>query len=479
MKQLKQLGKDTVVYGVGGIFAQSISFFTIPIFTRIFSPAEYGVLEMIFSINSFLAAIIVVGMDSAQSMFFFKHKNDGIESQARMISAILQWRLFFGTTVVLFATISTPFLSIFFFGGKLTFEYFAISFSSILFVQVLSQSADVMRLIYKPWSYISITVLQAVLSACLILTLTLIFKLGIIGYLAGGLISAMTVAMFGCYKMRAYLDFSKIHFSWWPKLLRFGLPLLPAGLAMYFMNTADRWFINYYHGEEALGVFSVGAKFALIMALAVETFRKAWWPIAMDSMYKEDGQLLFRTIAQLYIGLGSVAVLVLTVFSPILIQWMTGPKFHEAWPIIGLMAWQSLLYGFFLIASVGIWKSEKTYLNLYLMAGSAVVGIFMNWLLVPPYGAIGAAVANVITYLVWIVSSMIISERHWKVSFNIGIMTMHLIVSFVFGAWIIFWCHGILGWSEWVLLISICLSILITSIPSSLRPLIFKMIKSQ
>ena len=47
------------------------------------------------------------------------------------------------------------------------------------------------------------------------------------------------------------------------------------------MSTADRWFIQYYHGLK-LGLFAVGAKFTMLMVLAVDTC-KAWWPIAMDA----------------------------------------------------------------------------------------------------------------------------------------------------------------------------------------------------
>lgn len=467
MIQLKQLGKDTIVYGIGGILAQSISFFTIPVFTRVFIPSEYGVIEMIVAVNSFLAAVIVMGMDSAQSMFFFKHKEDGKQAQSTIISAILQWRLVFGALVVIVTTLATPLLSSFFFDSKLTWEYFAISFSSILFVQVLNQSADVMRLLYRPWGYITITLLQSVLSAGLILLFVVVFEKGILGYLTGSMLSAFIVAIFGCFKIRSYLNFSKIHIDWWPKLLRFGFPLLPAGLAMYFMNTSDRWFINYYHGEEALGLFSIGAKFALVMALVVETFRKAWWPIAMDSMYTENGQAVFRLIGRLYIGLGSVAILSLTIISPWLVQFMTGPKFHSAWPIVGVMSWQSLFYGFFLIASIGIWKAEKTYLNLYLMGGAAIIGVLLNWALVPKFGAMGSAVANVLTYIVWIASSLILSERYWKVSFNIGIMTLQLVVAFSYETWIIFACNGQLGALEWFLFVLVSFFIIISSVPKN------------
>ena len=59
------------MYGIGGVLAKSISFFTIPIYTRIFSPADYGKIEMLLIICNFIGAVLVMGLDAAQSNYFF------------------------------------------------------------------------------------------------------------------------------------------------------------------------------------------------------------------------------------------------------------------------------------------------------------------------------------------------------------------------------------------------------------------------
>ena len=120
MFRLKQLGKDTLIYGIGGILAKSVSFFLLPIYTRIFTPADYGTIEMLTVISSFLSAIMVMGMDSAQSMYFFKFKKNGKIAQAKIVSAILQWRLLWGVCIVLLATLIAPILNAWFFQGKLS-----------------------------------------------------------------------------------------------------------------------------------------------------------------------------------------------------------------------------------------------------------------------------------------------------------------------------------------------------------------------
>ena len=443
MSRLKQLGKDSLIYGIGGTFAKGLSFFLLPVYTRIFSPAEYGTIEMLTVISSFLAAILVMGMDSAQSMYFFKVKEKGRSAQARIVSAILQWRLVWGSAIVLVAAMTAPLLNAWFFQRQLSWEYFAIAFVGALFAQVMSQSAEVMRLLYRPWAYIGITLSQSVLAALLILSFVLLFDQGILGFFLGAAIASFVVAIFGWFRIRDYWQFDRIHWDLWPQLVRFGAPLVPAGMAIYFMSTADRWFVQYYHGSEALGSFAVGAKFALLLSLAVETFRKAWWPIAMDAMHSDDGPGTFRMITRFYLGLASAGLVGLTVLSPWLVKWLTAPAFHDAWPIVGILGWQAVFYGFFLIVSAGIWKAEKTYLNLYLMSLAAVTGLVLNWLLVPAFGGMGAAVATVLTYLIWIIASMLISESLWRVSFPLLILSSQVVIGMLFVAWFIVVGHEI------------------------------------
>lgn len=438
MFRLKQLGKDTLIYGIGGILAKSVSFFLLPIYTRIFTPADYGTIEMLTVISSFLSAIMVMGMDSAQSMYFFKFKKNGKIAQAKIVSAILQWRLLWGVCIVLLATLIAPILNAWFFQGKLSLEYFAIAFVGALFIQIMKQSAEVMRLLYRPWGFIGITLSQSVLSAILILSFVILFDQGILGFFLGTGIASVAMAIIGWLRIRDYWQFKEIHFNLWSQLIRFGAPLMPAGMAIYFISTADRWFIQYYHGPESLGVYAIGAKFVILLTLVVETFRKAWWPIAMDSMHSKDGPETFRTIARLYMGLATSGIVLLTAFSPFLVRWLTAPAFHDAWPIVGVLAWQAVFYGFFLIATAGIWKTEKMYLNLYLMGGAVIISLFLNWVLVPVYGSMGAAISTSLTYFLLLVVSMILSEKLWKINISIIILGFQILLGSIFVAWFVY-----------------------------------------
>ena len=439
--RLKQLGKDSVVYGFGGIAAKAVGFFLLPVYTRLFSPAEYGTIEMLVVLNSFLAAILVMGMDSAQSFYFFEQKKLGQEAQAKVVTAILQWRLTWGSGIVLLATLISPVLNRYFFNGRLSWEFFVIAFVGALFAQLMSQSAEVYRLLYRPWPYISIILMDTLSSAAIAITLIVCLNLGVLGFFIGVLSGSIGAAVFGWWRIRGYIDFSGWHKEWWPRLLKFGGPLVPAALAMYVLTAADRWFINHYHGEDVLGLYAVGAKFAMLIAVAANTFRLGWWPIAMDSLHSEDGPALFRTIARLYMGVGSACIVILTALSPYLVRWFTTPVYFEAYQIDGILAWYSIFYGFFLISAVGIWKSERTAWVTFATGIAALLNIGLDALLVPKYGSVGAAVATSVSFLGWNVLTTLVSERLWKVGYKLPILALQVSIG-GFCCFVILWMHA-------------------------------------
>ena len=435
---IKQIGKDTIIYGIGGVIAKSIGILLLPIYTRIFDAAEYGNIAMFGVINGLLGSILVMGMDSAQSYYFFEQKTKGITSQARLVTSILQFRILCGVFVVSVVSILSPFFNNWFFNGALSWQYFVIAFSSVFFSQIVGQSAQVFRLIYKPIGYIGITLTQTLLSASTALILIIYFDAGVLGFFIGALIGAMVAALFGWWHVRKYLVWNCWHKHWWPRLVKFGLPLMPTALIMFVMNASDRLFVNHFNGMEALGLYAIGAKIAGLITLGITTFRMAWWPVAMDAMHGTDGPDLFKTVGRLYLGFGSAAVVFITTLSPYLIRWFAAPEYYSAYPIVGILSWFSIFYGFYLISSAGIWKAEKTVWAPLTMGIAASINVILNYWLVPRYGPMAAAAATSLSFFLWNVMSIAVSERLWKVGYNFCILLVQVTLGVAASCHIIF-----------------------------------------
>ncbi len=429
--KLKQIGKDSLIYGIGGGIAKGIGFFLLPIYTRLFTPEEYGTIEMLVIINSLLGAMLAVGLDTALSFYCFEQKTVGKKAQAQLVTAIVQWRLIWGTSIVLIATLFSPLINAWFFNDQLGWEYFLVAFLGALFAQFMQLSAAVFRLLYRPWRYIFVTLCATLGSAFITIILVIWLDYGILGYFIGFSVGSLIAALIGWWFARDYLDWSKWHISWWPVLLRFGMPLVPGLFAMFFLSTSDRWFINYYLTPKELGIYAVAAKIAMIITAFLDIMTKAFMPHSMDIIqYKDKKQadrlleVLLRYFGFLFFSL----VILLAVLSPFIISILAPAEYYDSFKIVGLLSLSSVFYGLTYFSSLGCWKAKKTYLYTLSVTLSFFINIALNWLFVPRYGLIGAAVATAMGTFFLAILSFYFSHKSWSIDFSFRRLAIQIVI---------------------------------------------------
>src|ERR1035441_9924622 len=65
LDKIKQLTKDTAVYGISTIVGRFLNFLLVPLYTNIFLPEEYGIQSQVYVFISILNIILLFGMDTA------------------------------------------------------------------------------------------------------------------------------------------------------------------------------------------------------------------------------------------------------------------------------------------------------------------------------------------------------------------------------------------------------------------------------
>ena len=414
----KKLLTDSAIYGLGSISIKAIVFFTLPIYTRIFSPDEFGIIEMFTTIGGMLSILMTMGLDSAQSYYFMEAKNKKTYDIKEITASILGLRIVLGIGVIGIVSILSPFILDFAFNTKLPTIYLLMVASSVFFANLISQSLEIFRLMYKPWHYIGLSFVQTVFNISLILYFAYFRNMGVYGYFLGSLMALFIVMFIGWIATKDYRCFKKLNIGLWKDFLRFGIPLVPAGFIIWVMQASDRWFVMKMLGSYEVGIYAIGAKFAMLITLAVETFRKAWWPIAMDMLHKPEGSEFIRKISFWYILVGSVTTVVLALVAPYIVKYMVDSKYYESWKLIGILGWSGIFYGFYLISELGIFKSKKTYLSVLTNSVGVVLNIILNYLLISWFGLIGAAYATVISLMTANITGMIISNRFLPVKWQ-------------------------------------------------------------
>ena len=97
------LSKDSLIYGLGNAVLRILALLTAPIFTRIFVPAEYGIISLISSVISFLSLLLIFGMDNAIFVSYYQYKKERKEIISSAFWFLALWGLFWAGTASIFS----------------------------------------------------------------------------------------------------------------------------------------------------------------------------------------------------------------------------------------------------------------------------------------------------------------------------------------------------------------------------------------
>ena len=178
----------------------------------------------------------------------------------------------------------------------------------------------------------------------------------------------------------------------------------------------------------ALGIYSLGYSFGMVIMIALNAFATAWPPFFMSYINKpEEARKVFANVLTYYvIGFSILSVFFFFIAQPI-IFFMTAPSFHQAWTVVGLIAAGYALKGCYLITLPGIYFANKLYLQSTIEWAAAIINIALNLLLIPIYGFVGAALATFISYLCLPIMTFIVARHYLVVDYQwcrLGLVTV-------------------------------------------------------
>ena len=259
------------------------------------------------------------------------------------------------------------------------------------------------------------------LIAMLIVTIYFIIelKLGINGVLYGQLISEIFVLIIILPPMLKQMEFkynSKVVSS----SLKFGLPLIFSALSMTLLNISDRFLIKFLANEEALGLYELGYRVAgilnmfLIMPLSLTLL-----PIAYK-IYNQPGDKEYYSKLMTYVTFVLAwGALFLSLFSKeIITLFSSKASFIPSFEVVPIILFSYVFFGMSLISSLGFYLVGRTGYVAVITIISALLNIGLNFILIPQYGIMGAAINTLIAFVFLYFISLIVSNHFYKIIFE-------------------------------------------------------------
>jgi O-antigen/teichoic acid export membrane protein len=387
------------IYAIGSMAAALLSFITLPILAWTFSQADVGRIVMLQVFCSLVVVVVSLGLDQA----FVREYNEGLD-QASLAKTCLYPGAVVLSVFIILASFYHERLTAFLFGGSnsLVFIVVVLSLIALYFERFFSVFIRMKELAIP---YVLTKIIPKLMLLALVILIyfsnlernfLLLSIAQVICWLSVVIVSIVLMAKFLLAVVRSpYLSEKKAN------LLSFGLPLVVSGMAFWGLNYVDRIMLGHYASFSEVGLYSVASSFAGAAILFQQIFSTIWHPLLYKWSANDNvDELKFHTISE---GIQLFSFLLISIAG--LFSWLLPYFLPTNYELVQYIFMSCLIYPLFLVISevngAGIALMRKT-MYLPLITGLALaVNVCLNFLLIPEYGASGAAAATAISIFIF------------------------------------------------------------------------------
>jgi len=449
LNPLKQLAGQTAIYGLSSIVGRLLNYLLVPLYTRYFIPAEYGVVTELYAYVAFLVIILTYGLETAFFRFSEKKYDKDLVYSTSLISLIISSILFvflmissqqtianwleypqnpeyvmwFALIIGLDAVSSISF-------AKLREKGQAARFALVRLVNIfINIGLNLFFIIYCPYA------LENGLPTTDFVNSIYDPKVGV-GYIfiANLFASGVTILMLLPEMIKSSWGFNTIL---WKKMMWYALPLLVAGLAGMTNETIDRVLLKQLLPDgldkmAEIGIYGAFYKISIIMILFIQTFRFAAEPFFFSYEKKNDSRKIYADVLK-YFSIFSAFIFLVVMLYLDVVKHLVGGSFQSARgiEIVPILLMANLFLGIYYNLSVWYKLTEKTSYGALLAIFGALITLILNIILIPRIGFIGSAWATLVCYFSMMLASLYLGRKHYPIPYDLKRVFSYIFLSFV------------------------------------------------
>lgn len=441
----KKLFKQTAIYGLAMVLPRMLSFLLVRLYTGILPTAEYGEVSIVLSWMVFFNVILSYGMETA----FFRFYNSETDKQNVVATS---------TITIFWSSIIFLFVAIFFRNNLASWanvdvQYITYSIWILVLDALVIIPFSKLRANQRPMLYAAIKIGNVVINLALNLFFLLFlpqiadenpnsfignlyienFEIAYI-FIANLLASLLTLVVLS----PNYISLNrKFDILLWKKMIRYGLPILVAGIAFAVNEHFDKILLNYFLPENIakseVGAYSACYKLGLFMVLFATAFRLGIEPFFFSHSASENATQTYATITKYFVIMGSFILLAVIVFADILkVLLLDNESYWEAMKVVPLIILANFCLGIYNNLSVWYKLTDKTHIGAYISILGAILTLVLNYLLIPKYSYYGSAIATIVAYGSMMFISYFMGNKYYPIPYDMNKISSYLGISILF-----------------------------------------------
>lgn len=389
--------RDLFTYGTGEVILKLASFVTIPIFTRIFSPEEYGKWALIAAAVHIVTIAVTLGGESAYARSYFTLRSD---QDRRLLTST--WIIFLSVWSIALILLLLPLhnlFSLWVLGARSNGILFFLALIALPLNAVNAACGQVIRNQFRSRLFVALNVIATFLAVGGSIVGVVVLKLGLVGLFGGALVGSLLILPVRLWSVRTMLQ---PVFSWTflRDMFAFGVPLVPMSLAYWILAMSDRLILGKLASVADVGFYSVAATVVGIMTIFGSALGHAWGPHALEIHEKHPGTAPFffgRALMYILAAFGMLCVGI-TVLAEEVLSLLVPQQYHIAALAVGPLALGAVASATCQVTALGISLSRRTEYFAYYSWTAAAANLILNVTLVPLLGIVGAGLATAISW---------------------------------------------------------------------------------
>ncbi len=415
--RVRSLAEQSVIYGLGGFLTRASGLVLIPVYVRYAGTSAYGVVELMLSAIVLGSIVLRLGVATTMSRFTLGEGKEKVD-WAPVIHTIFTFVMIVASLGVIVGLVFRDFLA----------HVLQVSDRIVvagLFGLWVSMNYDVLSRIYRierrAKTWVQFSILNVALTIVLTLFLVVVLDEGAMGLLVGNFGGTLLVYIILVALRHETIGVRRFHTSTLRELLVFSLPLMPANIALWALNLADRIQVQRLAGHTELGAYSVAARVAVPVLVIMGAFQNAWAPFAHElrGQHGDDrAKLTYSAVLSYWAVVMGWALVAITMIAPPYIAYALPGKAHGAEPVVALLGAGIVLYGGYLVVNIGVTISKRTRMTPLIASVAAAVNLGLNFWAIPAWGIVGAGVTTVVGYGLLLLMGWLNAQRSYPVPYD-------------------------------------------------------------
>ena len=408
--------KGSVVLTIANVCTKAINFVLLPLYTKYLTPEQLGVSDSITTITSLIFPVLVLGLDSAYSAFYFDENT--CRHKRAVFSSIL---------LILLVTSILPIISIIFANEISILLFNSSRYSIAVILALLGMSCN---LWYLPFSiYLRVenrmtafAIINVVASITMIasnIITVYALNMGASALIVSTLVTniVMLLLYVACSKYLPKLSDFDINLS--KKMLKYSVPLVPMGISTWVLTASSRVMLLEFLGEESVGLYGIGSRFVSVVNVFTNSIYMAYTTFAFSSKDEKNSKTVYVVILDTMNLFLTAGVFVVCIFSKEILAIMVDQQYYDAYILLPGLLFAQIFYAANTIVSYGLSFEKKSGMILLSVTVAAVISVILNFIFIPQYGVFASTIASWAGYGIMLLTVNRFSQKVYECPYNI------------------------------------------------------------